>query len=668
MSATPTMTPFIFLVATLNSPLADTSLASDFDIALGTAGLSTATARFDKEILAFYSQSERPTLFYSAAYPNPWRLPFFCEMNRKQLTLGIGQPAILLETGSRWLGNGSRRSLLGDPAEQAIAKAKMQGGLSEALAQLKLAGVLKSPVAGASNIPTDVQKAVAAIIFATLDTLDYRKAAFSQISDLAGAFMSIQTNSVEPSGPLQEQKFRNLMSLVDMPYLIAGAEEVASAVSYATSVLKLVDPSTVYEFKLDTAWGKIELSGGKDTTHDGTPLFISVDTGGNDTYINNPTNSTPTNWASVSIDTGGNDKYVSDPALLKTAVAEWPQRSKLRGPCGPGSALFGVSFCIDVSGDDLYRSTRDSVGSATFGVSYHGDYDGKDTYDIYANSLGYGFVGFGVTEDLAGDDRRTGFNQVQGVGLPMGAGLLIDKAGNDTYECNDKVLDFPSSQTADHNHSMSQGAGYGFRADYLTGHSLSGGIGVLLDLAGTDSYSCGVFGQGVGYWEGTGLLWDLAGQDTYSGQWYVQGAAAHFGIGMLEDGEGDDTYTALLNMAQGAGHDFSTGLLLDRGGDDKYSGPNLSLGAGNANGIGVFADLSGADSYKSSGISVGSSAEAQKGSLRERALSLGLFMDLGGTDTFPDFATWAKNSSRTVNWNQKNDRLTESQLGVFMDR
>jgi hypothetical protein len=214
---------------------------------------------------------------------------------------------------------------------------------------------------------------------------------------------------------------------------------------------------------------------------------------------------------------------------------------------------------------------------------------------------------------------------------------------------------------------MAQGAGYGYRSDYLTGHSLSGGIGILYDAGGKDSYLCGVFGQGTGYWEGVGVLWDEKGDDRYQGMWYVQGAAAHYAFGYLEDIAGNDTYIAEMNMALGAGHDFSVGMMLDRAGGDTYSAPNLSLGAGNANGIGVFADLLGNDKYTSTGLTLGKASEATRGSIRERALCLGLFIDLDGADTYPPAASWAKNGARTANWTDRGPFPPESQVGVFWD-
>ena len=68
-------------------------------------------------------------------------------------------------------------------------------------------------------------------------------------------------------------------------------------------------------------------------------------------------------------------------------------------------------------------------------------------------------------------------------------------------------------QSKEHNTSMCQGVGMGRRADYTDGHSWAGGVGMLVEGGGDDTYSCSVFGQGCAYWYGVGLLVDKAGAD-----------------------------------------------------------------------------------------------------------------------------------------------------------
>ncbi|MCK6481898.1 MAG: hypothetical protein L6R43_17655, partial [Planctomycetes bacterium] len=246
---------------------------------------------------------------------------------------------------------------------------------------------------------------------------------------------------------------------------------------------------------------------------------------------------------------------------------------------------------------------------------------------------GGGGGGGGTLSDLGGTDAYDAYFFSQGFGYVLGAGVLTDLAGNDRYSLNDADLKSPSAQSKDHNSSLGQGFGFGVRADYLDGHSLAGGVGILADREGDDRYSCGVFGQGGGYWMGVGMLLDAAGNDDYRGVWYVQGACAHFAVGILDDGGGDDRYLASMNMAQGAGHDYSLGVLLDRGGNDLYEAPNLSLGGGNADGVGILLDAGGDDSYTSRGITLGHASvatPAEAPTVRHASLTLGVFLDLGG--------------------------------------
>ncbi|MFY9234302.1 MAG: hypothetical protein WAO58_07565 [Fimbriimonadaceae bacterium] len=642
------------------------NMDENFETALGTAGLTTRSARFDENLLRFFRSGEFTTPLYRSFSENPWRVPFFVQTLRAEAATAAGTPSSLVMLGGRTLGVGTRRTLLGNPNQAEEDAALKPGSLKTILEAMKLAGTFKGPIPALTNVPSETQRAAALILGVARRVLEMRRLAFIRMGNVGGLYDANTSLGEDPTGS-KFDTFLNAARNADLSYLFAGGHDIVRAAETARTMLGSVAPDEKYNFEVDTPWGQIILTGGTNDSHPERPTLLLIDTGGDDTYINAPSNANPGNWVSVLIDSAGQDKYLSDAALKDTAVARFSQR-KGNGKPGPGGALFGYAVLIDVAGNDLYRSHRPALASGRFGVAVIQDNAGDDTYDGYADSQGYGSFGIGILEDVSGKDSYMGFSQVQGVGQTMGFGMLADRAGDDKYLANDSVIDFPSAQSAQHNTTMGQGAGNGRRADYSDGHSLAGGVGILFDEKGNDEYSCGVFGQGVGYWEGVGMLWDSDGYDSYMGQWYVQGASAHFAIGYLEDLAGDDKYSAGMNMAQGAGHDFSVGYLVDGAGKDAYKAPNLSLGAGNANGVGVFVDMGGDDSYESSGLTLGSGAEATKGSLRSKALCLGVFLDLGGTDTYPALATWAKNGSRTVNWMDKGFRIEESQLGVFWDR
>lgn len=645
------------------------SLDAEFDVCLGNVGLSTKTARFDPVLLRLFRSGKYATTLYAAASEDPWRIPFLMDVTRRELASSAGKANDSLNTLARLAGFGTRRTLIGDPIAAEAAAAAKPDALADVLERMYKGGVIKTKPAPTGSVPAEVQHAAALVLNVAMRARDYRNLAFGELEDAGAAFHTIAKGTADENDPGGADAEMQIYRRYRPNYMAAGANDLLLACQQAEAMLSKVAPTTAYHYRLRTAWGVLDLSGGKDDRHDDPDTFLLFDTGGNDTYVNCPCNSKVTNWCSIVIDTAGNDKYLSDLALDTTALNKWAGRKGGGNLPGPGGALFGYSFLIDSRGDDVYRTHRPGIGSARLGVGVVVDRAGDDLYDSYQDSEGFGMFGVGILEDDAGKDVYRGFTQVQGCGQTGGVGCLIDRAGNDQYIAEDEVIDFPSPQSAQHNVSMAQGAGNGRRADYLEGESLAGGIGILYDQAGNDTYSAAVFGQGVGYWMGVGALWDDEGDDVYNGMWYVQGAAAHFAIGYLEDRAGADTYVAPMNMAQGAGHDFSIGMLLDRAGDDTYKAPNLSLGAGNANGIGIFVDFAGVDKYESSGITLGKAADAAAATLRERALCLGVFLDLGGgADTYPAAAGWAKNGAVAPNWTAKAPTPAESQVGVFVDK
>jgi hypothetical protein len=216
------------------------------------------------------------------------------------------------------------------------------------------------------------------------------------------------------------------------------------------------------------------------------------------------------------------------------------------------------------------------------------------------------------------------------MGGTKGLGLLIDGKGNDVYYTGGKYLHTPLAPF-DYR-SMAQGFGFGMRPD------LAGGIGILYDGEGNDRYSGGVYAQGVAYWYAIGALFDEKGNDYYDAVYYPQGSGIHLANGALIDGEGEDHYYSKHGPGQGNGHDWSVGVFVDKAGNDEYSieGGN---GLGLTNSVGIFVDSQGDDKYEARNASNYGYANA----VRETA-GLGLFLDAGGKDTYPD-STKADNKS-----------------------
>lgn len=631
--------------------------ADAFDRALAQLGLNKQTARFNPLDLQLYGGGDYRLPFFDSLHQDPWRVPFAVQTLRRDCLQNATNAASLLSAASLRLSEGTRRTLISDPTE--ALKRKADGSkqpLYEAVGAIYLAAGQKIPpeatwVTQLAAVPMQVQKSVAYLLLTMVEARRWRDLAFHEAFAQGNAQSLFEMLCQPPaeSEKLQEAfnvAYWRLVRAVDLKALFAGAHDLILVSERVATELRKTSISDGFRVDIPTPYGIVALHDGRADTYNRQKYLLIVDAGGNDTYLGVGGTASADHPLTVVIDLKGNDRYLQDASMASRAIAEVPDRKTRRiSPC-IGGAVFGYAFVLDVEGDDLYRSLGITQGGTAFGVGVLVDSAGDDRYECYVNAQGGADWGIGLLIDRAGNDRYHCFSMAQGYGGTKGYGLLLDVDGNDTYIAEEQVLDFPSPQTDKHNVSMAQGAGYGRRADYTDGHSLAGGIGVLVDGAGNDRYSCGVFGQGVGYWYGLGILSDGSGDDVYEGVWYVQGASAHFAIGILEDTSGDDRYVATMNMAQGAGHDFSLGWLIELGGNDVYRAPNLSLGGGNANSIGIFWDAAGDDRYEvQPSITLGRSNIGTRGSLRERALCLGLFCDTGGKDTYPESLPFARDNA-----------------------
>jgi len=414
-----------------------------------------------------------------------------------------------------------------------------------------------------------------------------------------------------------------------------------------------VSPST------DDSWGADELH------------LFHLELGGNDTYTG-PAGATADKDQAVGVlvDLGGDDTYAyvevpieqdapgtlpSDDDGRVRANGYWISESDHPRQ---GAGRYGVGLLFDLgAGTDHYRSLRMSQGFGALGVGLLLDDGGDDLYEGEAGVQGSGVFGWGALVDLGGgaDTYRT-WAQSQGFAYVHSGGVLHDDGGDDVY-WGDPGNDYggvtlyysPQLASGQGNSSFVQGAGLGMRADSYDVY-LSGGLGLLRDGGGSDSYTAGVFSQATGYWKGFGVLADAAGDDTYNALWYIQGGAAHFAMALLMDGAGDDLYNpdfVPYNVSLGSGHDFSVGVAIDESGDDVIRSTSLGLGASNCQGIGVWADNAGNDTYlETSTYSVGlgnQSGECNEATGRTVYRSIGIFVDAGGTDAY----TWVEGDVRT---------------------
>ncbi|MFQ5717430.1 MAG: hypothetical protein ACE5GQ_10070, partial [Nitrospinales bacterium] len=351
---------------------------------------------------------------------------------------------------------------------------------------------------------------------------------------------------------------------------------------------------------------------------------------GDDRYLNRAGGSGREYPFAVVIDFDGNDLY--------SASEDFAQ----------GAGVLGGGFLIDLAGDDLYFAQNYSQGAGIFGAGLLVDLAGRDMYKSDAISQGAAAFGVGILAEGRGNDGYSATRFSQGFGFVKGYGALMEAEGDDRYFAGGKYPDFREPEKS--YESLSQGFGLGLRP-IETAAGASGGIGILADAKGNDTYIGDYFSQGASYWYALGILSDKQGHDKYIAGRYSQGAGIHLTAGILTDEAGDDEYLAYFGVSQGCGHDYAVGMLLDNGGNDRYIGGVISQGAGNDNGIGVLNDNGGDDEYYIKGLGQG------RGNFNERRQlgSFGFHFDTGGGNDF--YSAGGKN----------NRLIFKTEWGVFAD-
>lgn len=482
-----------------------------------------------------------------------------------------------------------------------------------------------------AQLPDPLRHELARVLAAMGQSHLFLQRAFERLPpDLPAQLLRRQTLE-DGLGLFESPDFRQLLPLVEREALLAGMLDLVGVVERLQRFVKTEASLPAVTWSLQTPFGWIVVdTTGRDNRHQLQDALLVLDVGGDDDYAF-LARSDP-HRISVLLDHGGNDRYAA------TAPG-----------ADPSSATLGYGILWDTEGDDHYEGTQQAQASALFGAALLADGGGRNRYVASGRSQAYAVAGIAVLLGGSGDDTFVAQTYSQATGGPLGTAVLVESGGNDRYALDNEPLVRPSPQLPDRNTSMGQGAGYGMRGDFFDGRSTSGGIGLLLDLGGNDRYEAQVFAQGVGYHEGLGMLLDDGGDDRFDAAWYAMGAAAHHAAGIfLQRGAGNDVYRTTHAITLGSAHDLSVGVFVDEGGDDDYTAGAMGLGAAHANSTGLFVEAAGNDRYAitaSACQAFGGAYQHAWGNARETLPNLGLFLDLGGNDSYPQHCTRTANDS-----------------------
>jgi len=380
--------------------------------------------------------------------------------------------------------------------------------------------------------------------------------------------------------------------------------------------------------RFDTPAGGILIGGKQQNTYHLDKLAginVVIDLGGDDVYLEGQVS--PQRPVLVVIDLDGNDNY------------------RATQPGVQAGAILGISMLLDLAGDDVYQAQDVAQGSALGGAGILIDYAGDDSYLGVRRLQGQALGGIGLLIERGGNDRYHAAMWAQGMGGPMGFGLLDDLDGKDHYYSGglypDSYLTVGDNPTPGYE-GWGQGVGGGLR------QVANGGIGVILEGAGDDVYEFDYLSHGGGYWCGLGFARDFGGNDqrlitrkAYNGGPRTQrsfgrfncGFGCHYALGFCLDDAGDDVYEGTI-MGLGFAWDCAMAMLCDFGGNDRYEATGGGTqGNGAQAGFGVLFEYDGGDTYLGYGQGYASSGISYH-DMPQCGGNFSFVIDWGGEDKY----------------------------------
>jgi len=376
--------------------------------------------------------------------------------------------------------------------------------------------------------------------------------------------------------------------------------------------------------RIDTPSGAIIVGGKGPNTYDLDQMrdvAVVIDLGGGNTYYEGTVG--PDRPLLVVINEGGNNVF---------------RGSK---PGIQGGAVLGISMLLNVGGDNVYEAQDIAQGSAIAGVGIVIDYGPNNRYRGVRRVQGQALGGVGILMGHGGHNDYHAALWAQGLGNPLGFGLLDNTVGNNHYYCGGMWRNsyYPETPGCE---GWGQGVGAGIR------QVASGGIGVILDNGGENTYEFDYLSHGGGYWCGLGFARDFGGntkrliaRTAYNGgprtqpsfQRFGCGWGCHYAMGFCFDDAGDDVYEGTI-MGSGMAWDCSMGVLCDFAGNDHYTATGgLTQGTGAQMGFGILFDYAGDDVYEGYGQGYATPSISYH-SLPQCGGNFSFLVDYGGKDTY----------------------------------
>ena len=476
-----------------------------------------------------------------------------------------------------------------------------------------------------SPLPDSVQRIIAELLVNLTDAIYWRNLAFRKCdtTDMREALEIRDLAMTQNDGEKYYPCLDDIARTIDWPSLHYAALKVAAASERASLRAKqwLGRVPDSLEIELSTPYGKVLVltprranAGGVIQEPGVTDNLMALEEPPIDTTMYSVLQTIDVDSAMLSIDFGGYDHYGCAPGAAfslehpVSVVIDLDMNDTYGNEgdsCLPtaGVGLLGIGCVIDEAGDDKYFGSTYAQGAGLFGVGILLDRQGNDIYKAQLSAQGCGYFGIGLCLDGGGNDSFYIYGDGQGMGgVGGGIGVLADYSGDDSYiaEPDPKVFDRADYHSKDKiNGNNAQGAAFGRRGDITDGHSWAGGLGAIIDIKGNDHYLSGNWSLGVGYWFSTGIAYDGSGNDNYESCYFTQGSGAHYCNGILIDEGGNDRHELYetAGAALGFGWDYTNAFLIDKGGDDVYRAKMISMGLAQIRSNAFLIDVGGNDAY-----------------------------------------------------------------------
>ncbi len=347
----------------------------------------------------------------------------------------------------------------------------------------------------------------------------------------------------------------------------------------------------------------------------------------------------------VVIDLGGGNTYLEGTVGLDRPVLviiNEEGKNVFRGSRAgiQGGAVLGVSMLLNRGGGNSYQAQDVAQGSALAGVGILIDFGANNRYAGVRRVQGQAIGGIGICIGRGGKNDYRAALWAQGFGGPLGFGMMDNVTGNNHYFCGGMWRDsYPETPGCE---GWGQGVGAGIR------QVANGGIGVILDNGGENTYEFDYLAHGGGYWCGLGFARDFGGntkriitRTAYNGgsrteqdfQRFGCGWGCHYALGFCFDDSGDDVYEGTI-MGTGMAWDCSFGTLCDFAGNDQYKATGgLTQGTGGQMGFGILFDYNGEDVYEGYGQGYASNGISYH-TLPGCGGNFAFLVDYGGKDTY----------------------------------